>query len=212
MDFSRYPERTERLAAAYALGTLRGGARRRFEQLAQRHPHVRAAALTWQGRLGGLNELQAPLAPPAAVWTRIDNLLQAGKDEARLAAQRAPQAPVATTAGAWWHRLGLWRGLAGASVLASLVGAWVAVGVHQQQGEALARLQSELQTVTAQARQIEYVAVLGEAQTLQLAAQAQAVQAVPALAISLEPKGGVPGEGGPTGPVLFSGPLVHATL
>ena len=54
--------------------------------------------------------------------------------------------------------------------------------------------------------------VLGEAQTLQLAAQAQAVQAVPALAISLEPKGGVPGEGGPTGPVLFSGPLVHATL
>ena len=36
------------------------------------------------------------------------------------------------------------------------------------------------------------------------------VQAVPALAISLEPKGGVPGEGGPTGPVLFSGSLIRS--
>ena len=101
MDFSKHPERTERLAAAYALGTLRGGARRRFEQLAQRHPHVRAAALTWQGRMAGLTELQKPIAPPAAVWTRIDNLLQASKDEARIAAQRAPQARMAAAAAAW---------------------------------------------------------------------------------------------------------------
>jgi anti-sigma-K factor RskA len=35
------------------------------------------------------------------------------------------------------------------------------------------------------------------------------VREVPALAISLEPKGGVPGEGGPTGPVLFKGALLQ---
>ena len=31
-------------------------------------------------------------------------------------------------------------------------------------------------------------------------------------AISLEPKGGVPGAGGPTGPVLFSGTLIKKML
>jgi anti-sigma-K factor RskA len=34
------------------------------------------------------------------------------------------------------------------------------------------------------------------------------VQQVPALAVSLEPRGGVPSERGPTGPVLFKGALV----
>jgi hypothetical protein len=32
---------------------------------------------------------------------------------------------------------------------------------------------------------------------------------VPARAVRLEPKGGVPGEGGPTGPVLFKGALLQ---
>ena len=38
------------------------------------------------------------------------------------------------------------------------------------------------------------------------------VQAVPTLAISLEPKGGVPSERGPTGPVLFKGALIQKAL
>ncbi|HEY0421637.1 MAG TPA: anti-sigma factor, partial [Acetobacteraceae bacterium] len=39
----------------------------------------------------------------------------------------------------------------------------------------------------------------------------QALQ-MPALAISLEPRGGVSGERGPTGPVLWKGPVVQAPL
>nr|MDQ6882335.1 RNA polymerase subunit sigma-70 [Pseudomonadota bacterium] len=38
------------------------------------------------------------------------------------------------------------------------------------------------------------------------------VKEMPALAISLEPKGGVPAGSGPTGPVLFKGPLLQTTL
>jgi anti-sigma-K factor RskA len=38
------------------------------------------------------------------------------------------------------------------------------------------------------------------------------VNQVPALAISLEPKGGVPAGSGPTGPVLFKGALLPTTL
>ena len=54
MNISRNPELLDRLAASYALGTLRGGARRRFETLAREHATVRAAAQVWQGQWSGL--------------------------------------------------------------------------------------------------------------------------------------------------------------
>ena len=49
-------------------------------------------------------------------------------------------------------------------------------------------------------------------QMLKLAAAEGDVREVPTLAISLEPKGGVPSETGPTGPVLFNGALIQQTL
>ena len=54
--------------------------------------------------------------------------------------------------------------------------------------------------------------VLGDAPALKLTASDAELRAVPALAISLEPRGGVPSERGPTGPVLFHGPLIEKTL
>jgi anti-sigma-K factor RskA len=54
--------------------------------------------------------------------------------------------------------------------------------------------------------------VLTPERLLQLAAGEQDVREVPALAISLEPKGGVPSETGPTGPVLFKGALIQKML
>ena len=51
--------------------------------------------------------------------------------------------------------------------------------------------------------------VLDHARLLNLAAGEADVQGVPTLAISLEPRGGVPGDGGPTGPVVFSGTLIR---
>jgi anti-sigma-K factor RskA len=50
--------------------------------------------------------------------------------------------------------------------------------------------------------------VLGRDAVLRLPADAQALREVPAVAISLEPLGGVPSERGPTGPVLFSGSVI----
>src|SRR5512133_1490187 len=75
MDITRHPELLERLAAAHALGTLRGGARRRFEHVARQSPTARAAALLWQERFAALTELQPTEAPSANVWKRIENLL-----------------------------------------------------------------------------------------------------------------------------------------
>lgn len=63
MNLLQHPELLDRLASSYALGTLRGGARRRFEAMAREQAPVRAAALIWQSRLASLNELQ-PQAQP----------------------------------------------------------------------------------------------------------------------------------------------------
>lgn len=266
MNLLQNPELIDRLAASYALGTLRGGARRRFETLARQHASIRAAALVWQGRWSGLTELQDPVQPGADVWMRIDNLVQADKADRAMQAARQPK-PGATVpaAGGWWRNLLVWRGAAAAGALATLVAVVVGVqlngGLRASTGAQIAALQQQLQA----APQIQYVAVLADAQAdasmlvtfdpqsqqlllqrvgnfqeganqslqlwalppaggprslgvlgqdklLKLVADKADVDAVPTLAISLEPKGGVPSAGGPTGPVLFKGQLIERML
>ena len=122
MNLTQNPALIEQLAASYALGTLRGGARRRFETLARRDPTVRAAALIWQSRMASVAELQPDVAPSPVVWKRIENLIDGQKQAAAMEAARQPDAPVASS---WWRNLNLWRGLtslgAGATVAALLV-------------------------------------------------------------------------------------------
>ena len=92
MNLPQHPELLDRLASAYALGSLRGGARRRFEALAREQAPVRAAALIWQSRVASMNELQAPVEPSPVVWTRIHNLVQAEREQVAMAACEALQA------------------------------------------------------------------------------------------------------------------------
>ena len=54
--------------------------------------------------------------------------------------------------------------------------------------------------------------VLGRDAQVRLTALENQIQDVPALAISLEPKGGVPAGQGPSGPILFKGALLKTTL
>jgi anti-sigma-K factor RskA len=236
MNLLDHPDLADRLAAAYGLGTLRGGARRRFEAQARRSPALRAAALVWQQRFAGMTELQPGEAPSPNVWKRID---------IELARQRQSGAAAQAPAQDWRRALRWWRGAAFAGALA----AFAALGV-----QLAAQLQAQ--------PQIQYVAVLtddrsaasmlvtfdpsrntltlkrlgafqegpdkslqlwalppqggprslgvlGADAVVKLTAAENQVRAVPALAISLEPKGGVPGERGPTGPVLFKGALLQ---
>jgi anti-sigma-K factor RskA len=273
MKLLQHPELLDRLAAAYALGTLRGGARRRFETLAREHAAVRAAALVWQTHWSGLAELQELAQPDAAVWKRIDNLVQADQQAramlaTRAAAQGEPALPAATALGGpggWLRSLLLWRGAAAAGALATLVAVVVGVqvngGLRTSTGAQIAELRQQLQATP----QIQYVAVLaddkaaasmlvtfdpknnqlvlqrvggfqegadkslqlwalppaggprslgvlGQEKLLNLTAGEADVRQVPALAISLEPRGGVPSAGGPTGPVLFKGELIQRML
>jgi anti-sigma-K factor RskA len=54
--------------------------------------------------------------------------------------------------------------------------------------------------------------VMGGDKVLKLTAAPDQIRNVPTLAISLEPKGGVPSSTGPTGPVLFKGALLQTVL
>jgi anti-sigma-K factor RskA len=119
MNLSRHPDLIDRLAAQYALGVLRGGARRRFEQLARQEPAIRAAIGHWQARLSGIAELQPAAEPVDKVWCGI---------EQRLGWQPAPDAAAPARVAAPWWRLwdvpSFWRGatLAAAAVAAVAVG------------------------------------------------------------------------------------------
>jgi len=274
MNILDNPQLLDQLAASYALGTLRGGARRRFETLARSSATVRARALIWQERFASMTELQAGEAPSPNVWKRIENLV-AAQPQARAA-------PVAPQGNPMLDRLrralGLWRGAAFVGALATVAAALVGVNLNhrvESQNSQLALVTRQSAEVAQQnvqlaaqlkaAPEIQYVAVLaddknapsmlatfdpknrtltlkrvgdyreasdkslqlwalppfgkpqslgvlGDAKVVRLTAQEGEVRDVPALAISLEPKGGVPSERGPTGPVLFKGALLQTTL
>ena len=116
MNLKNNPALMDQLAASYALGTLRGGARRRFEVLARDHAPLRAAALIWQGRLASVAELQLEVTPSPAVWKRIENLVNVQKQARAMLAARAPAPTAAPVATGWWSSLGLWRGATAAGI------------------------------------------------------------------------------------------------
>lgn len=257
MNIARHPDLLDRLASAHALGTLRGGARRRFETLARQHTHVRATALLWQERVAALSQLQPPATPSPHVWTRIHNLVRA--DVAQRARPTPPTQPL--FAGGWWRSLALWRSVSAGGAVALALTVSTGWRVYDTLSAEVNHLTARLQ----QAPQVAYVAVLNDAQgspallvtwdghkqqiklqrvggfqeaadrSLQLwalppggapqslgvlgrdklerwATSPNAVHAVTTLAVSLEPQGGVPGAGGPTGPVLFTGAVLPNTL
>jgi anti-sigma-K factor RskA len=75
------PERLERLAREYALGTLAGPARRRFERVLRQAPAAVRAVGAWQERLSGLAGAVPAMQPSDSVWRGL---------ERRLFAQRRP--------------------------------------------------------------------------------------------------------------------------
>lgn len=73
------PERLDRLAREYALGTLAGGARRRFERVLAQAPAAARAVAGWQARFTFLAEGLPAMAPREAVWRHLQERLFATK-------------------------------------------------------------------------------------------------------------------------------------
>ena len=83
----------ELLAAEYALGTLRGGARRRLEALARDNSGLHERMKAWEARMGNLGELQTLHVPSARVWTNIEQHLPRAKIENKSSPDTAEGAP-----------------------------------------------------------------------------------------------------------------------
>ncbi|GIX24771.1 MULTISPECIES: anti-sigma factor [Caldimonas] len=216
-------EVVERLAAEYVLGTLRGGARRRFETLMMAHPSLREAVAGWQDRLQPLSEAVPPVAPSERVWRAIEARLDGAAPAAD--ARRSP-----------WARLNFWRGW---SVLASAAAVVMAVlllrptpmppplvvvlAAPQGPSTFVAGLSPDGSSLVVQpvaavpveaGRVLELWAVPGQGAPRSLGViradrptrlqRRLELPGTAALAVSLEPPGGSP-TGAPTGPILYTG-------
>ena len=74
MNYLR-PERLDKLAREYALCTLAGPARRRFERVLRASPAALVAVDVWRQRLAVLNLAVVPMQPPASNWRGIERRL-----------------------------------------------------------------------------------------------------------------------------------------
>ncbi len=91
------PDLCELLAAEYVLGTLKGGARRRFQELLSSRSDLRSQVEEWELRRNRLAQDAPPVSPPAKSWEVLRQRL-------------FPESP-------WYQRLGFWRGLSITSTL-----------------------------------------------------------------------------------------------
>ena len=71
MKWYQHPSVIDRLAASYVLGTLQGGARRRFESVMYSQPTVASAVASWTEQMSPLLTTLAPIAPSPSLWTSI---------------------------------------------------------------------------------------------------------------------------------------------
>ncbi len=228
MDYSR-SELADALAADYVVGTLRGGARRRFEALLPAHTGLRDATAAWRDRLMPLTAEILPVQPSGAVWRAISDRIEA--------ARAAPAAP----AGAW-TRLAFWRGIAAFASVAAIgfavllanpravappvlvvLAATPAAASGAQAAPIVASISGDGTTLVTRAivpvanrpdRSLELWAVPKDGAPRSLgvmpnaggvvALRRQVLVGTDTLAVTVEPVGGSP-SGAPTGPVVYAG-------
>lgn len=230
MNYDR-PERADALAAQFVLGTLRGAARKRFARLAQARVVLDDAVRAWEERLLPLTEAIAPVAPPARVWAAILSRIQGSR--AAFAAGRSLWASLGLWRGLALAGFAMALALAVVMfaptperpegtlvvVLAGQDAKPVLVASADRGGRYLTvKVVARVDLAADRAlelwalpergnpRSLGLLPAVGVARVALPAPADAALQNVPALAVSLEPKGGSP-TGLPTGPVLYSGPV-----
>jgi len=234
MNIRNNPGLRDKLAAEYALGTLHGGARRRFESWLHDDADLRNIAAAWSARLMPLAEFAPSVQPRKQVWNGI---------AARMNLQPAKSGWLA---GWLSENLAFWRGLGLASTaLATLLvavlvtkslepvtpvisyvatlndeksGAAVLVAADTKNGTMRVRVVGGEPVPDQKTLQLWAVPKQGAPRSLGLIAAGATQLTLPAnaispevvvLAVSLEPQGGSRDPNGPSGPVLYKGPWMR---
>ena len=221
----------DRLAAEYVLGTLQGGARRRFDALMPAHPVLRGAVSGWEARLLPMALKAEAIAPSPRVLGEIEARLGWAADAP------APAAQASTVGAPMSGKLRFWRLVSAfASMIALMLAMFLRLApaqapmivvLHATQGTQtlVAGLSADRRELSIQPLQ---PVALTQTQSLELWALPKTgapkslgviagdkltplsrrtlPAATKALAFSLQPLGGSP-TGAPTGPVLFVGDL-----
>ncbi|MEN9866491.1 MAG: hypothetical protein RL748_2081 [Pseudomonadota bacterium] len=235
MKIQHKPALIEKLAAEYVLGTLKGGARRRFETWMTQYAVLRRSVAEWQDRVQPLAELVSPVAPPLHVWRNIERELSGSQQHLSLWQGLLQNAR-------FWRNFGLTSAVVAVFSLTLVLQPPVAppltsyvATLSNDQAQTVAVVSAD-----ANKRQLLVKLIGGQSltpqQSLQLwavpkqgnpvsmgvlamegAANGQLVlplpdnvtpQTIPLLAISLEPKGGSRNPNGPSGPILYKGAWV----
>ncbi len=232
------PELRDRLAAEYALGTLRGAARRRFQKLMAGDPALRDLTLQWEMRLNDMAAGAQPVTPRPQLWQAIDRAL---------GPVPRPQHERPGLLSGLWESLGFWRASAfGAAAVAAALILFIAIGKPPVAPETryiavlidetatpvlVASLAAEdgklsiksikptnvgadkdleLWLVPPQGASPRSLGVLKGMQALVTLTKGDAADLTQgALAVSLEPAGGSP-TGTATGPILYVGAVLPA--
>lgn len=222
----------EKLAAEYALGTLKAGARRRFEKMLAEHAVMRRAVAEWQDRLQPLAEFSGEIRPSPRVWQAIELRLNLRTRAVRAGFWRELRDDLI-----FWRRLGLvstvltlvlaFMMLAGrpdgigapVSYIATLTDdkaqpAALVTG-DAKGGSLVVKLLAPQAVAADKSLELWAVPKQGAPRSLGLLAADGSIslplperagpETVALLAVSLEPKGGSPDPKGPTGPILLKG-------
>lgn len=210
-------KRDDMLAAEYALGTLRGGARIQFQKRLAAEPDLAARVAYWQEMLSTLDSHLAPVHPPETVWKRIALDLPPNKPlrQSRPYLGWMVAASLAAVTVVTWYSTRTPE-LAPLMVLndAQQHGQWIVSADSSRQYLSITPLrpnavaaQNSLQLwlIPAGKAPISLGLVHSDVPT-RVAIRNNPLTPDAMIAISLEPEGGSP-TGQPTGPVLYSGKI-----
>ena len=225
------PDIVDSIAAQYVLGTLSARTRSRVQTLMRVNRQLADAILSWEERLLPLSESVAPVTPPARVWAAIRQRIESGRapaesprsiwDNSRLwrglavvgFATAVALAVVVFTPPVERPEQTLVVVLAGQDAKPALIASADRTGrtllvkaVAPVEVAADRALELWALPPAGNPRSLGLIPSSGVARITLPATADAALASVPALAVSLEPRGGSP-TGLPTGPVLFSGPV-----
>jgi len=103
MNRYQKPEIYNQLAMEYSLGTLRGRARKRFEQLMEQHPYLQAIVEDYDLKFAELSTLLPETKPADSVWEAIQSAINKGELRSSTTEEENVAADV-TVSNGWWEQ------------------------------------------------------------------------------------------------------------
>ena len=233
MNIRNNPVLRQKLAAEYVLGTLKSGARRRFDAWLTQDADLRNIVAEWQQRLTPMAEFAGAVTPPRSVWTGIE--------------RRLNLRPAKAAGWKFWlnENLAFWRSLGMVSTgLAAMLMvivlstrtadtptiSYIATLTDEKANNAVVvtadarrralevRLVTNVPVAADKSLHLWAVPKSGKPRSLGVLADNRgrfkltenAISGdVMLLAVTLEPKGGSPDPNGPTGPIVYKGNWVQ---